>query len=184
MKKAVCRSNHYEESSEPPAEPAVFLRHASGASPFKRFHPSLVRKPGLSSGPTPERAEKNPAVKICVIDDNPDHMGDFKRILGATGYQVLAISRLIGASNQIREHQPDLLLINGNMSSISAEKIMSVLAKNLKALPFTIIYADFATESLELLALKVRADDYISPKGNYTPLVSRIRYYVRLLGKN
>jgi len=119
-----------------------------------------------------------------VIDDNPERLGDFKRILSASGYQILVISRLIGASNQIREHQPDLLLINANMASLSAETILAVLVKNLKVLPVTIIYADLDPETLEPLALKSRADAYISEKGGYTQLMSRIRYYVRLLGKN
>ncbi len=119
--------------------------------------------------------------RVCLLDDDGFSRKDLKRILSSQGYDVLCLDKVIGASNQIRSYAPHLLVVDVQMPAISGTALLEVLRKNLQHLPVLILHSRMEEDELMDLARKAGADDFVHKNGNYVPLLSRIKYYNRIM---
>jgi len=123
-------------------------------------------------------------MKICVIDSDPNRLIDVEKLFKAMGHEVLCLDQVIGASNLIRKFNPDLLVVDVKMPTVSGPKLVQVLRANLPALPPLILYSDMEPEGLSAVARAAKADDYIVKNDDYLPLLSRVQYHLGRAGKN
>lgn len=65
--------------------------------------------------------------KILVIDDDSTHLLCAKELLEAEGYDVRVHRTAFGATEQVMQQAPDLVLIDVNMPALSGEGLLAVL---------------------------------------------------------
>jgi len=87
---------------------------------------------------------------------------------------------VIGASNQIRAFNPDLIVVDVMMPSVSGEQLIRVLRQNLRRLPSLILYSNLDEDDLAEIARTVAADDFVIKNGSYYSLISRIKFHLNL----
>jgi CheY-like chemotaxis protein len=119
--------------------------------------------------------------RVCVVDDDPGALDDLAGLLESSGWDVIKVNQIIGASNLIRRFKPDLLLISGEIKSIQGRDLIKILRKNIKDFPPLVIYAKDDDGSIENMALEVGADDLVIEDDTYMPLLSRVRFYLNLI---
>ncbi len=119
-------------------------------------------------------------IKICILDSDRMRIADMSAMFNLMGYEVLSLDYVIGASNTIRDFDPDVLVLDVNMPAITGEKLINVLKKNLGVLPTTILYSDMDAEELEKLAMIAGADDHLVKNGTYLHLLNRVKYYATI----
>jgi len=122
------------------------------------------------------RGSGSPA-RICVLDSDPDSLNDVTGLLVSMGCEVLGLSSVIGASNRIRRFDPDLIVVDITVPSLSGIQLIEVLRKNLGDLPRLILFSALSEEILADVARKVKAADYLVKNGNYLELVNRVRLH-------
>lgn len=67
---------------------------------------------------------------ILVADDEPEVVDLVRIILESEGYRVLDASNGLKALNQIRDHHPDLILMDMRMPEMTGLGVLSALAKD------------------------------------------------------
>ncbi len=164
---SMAENNHYHQ--------------ASSGCPAERFSSTKAFSSASSASPLTEEEENSGPFRVCVLDDDQSASRDLNRILSSIGYDVLCLDKVIGSSNRIRSYNPDLLVVDVQMSSISGSTLLEVLRHNLKRFPVLILHSDLEEEDLMELAHKAGADDFITKDGNYVALLSRIKYHSRIM---
>lgn len=132
-------------------------------------HAEIHGRGGRRNGRSPAR--------ICVLDSDPDSLNDVTGLLVSMGCEVLGLSSVIGASNRIRRFDPDLIVVDVTVPSISGTQLIEVLRKNLGGLPRLILFSALSEEILAEVAREVKAADYLVKNGNYLELVNRVRLH-------
>lgn len=64
---------------------------------------------------------------IMIVDDDPLILRALSRLLGAAGYGVVTHDSGFGLSGVVRQHHPDLLLLDVNMPGLSGDGALSAL---------------------------------------------------------
>jgi len=132
---------------------------------------------GLSDG-------ESPRPRVCVLDPDPEYLQSVKSIFETMDIEVLAIDKVIGASNLIRRFKPVLLVADLDMPTISGEKLVKVLRKNIPQFPVLIIHSQRDRESLGELAARVTADDFAIKNGSLLELINRVKLHLDLIESN
>jgi DNA-binding response OmpR family regulator len=117
-------------------------------------------------------------VKVCIIDSETDVLEDLQNLLSAMGCETLCLDCVIGASNKIRWFDPDLLVVDVRMPSLSGEELIVVLRRNLTHLPLLILYSDMEENELANTAKAARADDFVIKNGEFLSIVNRIKFHL------
>jgi len=168
------RNNYHQASS-------LSIEGASSGHPAKRFSSQKSFASASADSPLTEEEENSGPFRVCILDDDRSASKDLKQLLSSVGYEVLCLDKVIGSSNSIRSYNPDLLVVDVQMTSISGSTLLEVLRHNLKQFPVLILHSDLEEEDLMELAHKAGADDFITKDGNYVALLSRIKYYSRIM---
>ncbi|MFO8056078.1 MAG: response regulator [bacterium] len=119
--------------------------------------------------------------RVCILDGDHGAGRDLERIVSSMGCEVLCLDRVIGASNRIRSFDPDLLVVDVQMPGLSGPGLLEVLQKNLGTLPVMILHSCLEEDELMELATNAGADDFVPKNGNYVSLLSKIKYYSRIV---
>jgi adenylate cyclase len=117
---------------------------------------------------------------ILVVDDAPDNVEIVRLRLESQGYDVIAAGDGIEAIEQVKEHLPDLVLLDVMMPRLDG--IQTV--KRLKAdatLPFIpVVMLTAQSEKAEVLAgLEAGADEYLTKPFDASSLMARVRALLR-----
>ena len=65
--------------------------------------------------------------KIMIVDDDPLILRVLSRMLEVAGYEAVTHDSGFGLSGAVRQHQPDLLLLDVNMPGLSGDGALSAL---------------------------------------------------------
>jgi CheY-like chemotaxis protein len=137
----------------------------------------LAPAPGPAKSSNDQSSETIPR-RICLLDPDRERLLAMRRVFSAMGCEVLCLSQVIGASNQIRSFQPEILILDINMPSLSGPQLVKVLRCNLPAMPVLVLYSDMDESSLAEVARLAGADDFLSKREPITLLASRVRYHL------
>jgi len=119
--------------------------------------------------------EKN--AKILVIDDEPDMLALFKRILEAEGFSMIsAVDGVFGLS-LIELSNPDLILLDIMMPGPDGFTVLDRIRQSSDT-PVIMVTAKRDVGSLER-ALSLGADDFITKPFRPAELVARVRTKLR-----
>ncbi len=65
--------------------------------------------------------------KVLIIDDDELHLYKAKELLQNDQIDVVTLKNWLGVTNLVKKLQPDLLLLDINMSALSGDRLASLL---------------------------------------------------------
>ena len=115
---------------------------------------------------------------IMIIDDDVKHLLTAKDLLENMGYEVRIHHFAFGATNAVREAQPDLVLLDMNMPALSGEKLSTLLLSNGKTRDIPIVfYSSNDEDSLRKAVAEHGVRGYIA-KGDVFDLRKKVARYL------
>jgi CheY-like chemotaxis protein len=116
--------------------------------------------------------------RILIVDDDEKHLFTTRELLENEGYEVFIHSLGFGATNIIRNLQPDLILLDVNMPGLSGEKLTSLLKANghIENIP-VVFYSSNDETSLRQAVAKSGIQGYIC-KGDILHLRNQVAFYL------
>jgi two-component system OmpR family response regulator len=116
--------------------------------------------------------------KILIIDDDEKHLVTTQELLENEGYNVFIHNLGFGATNIIKNLQPDLVLLDVNMPGLSGTKLASILKSNeiTKEIPL-LLYSSNDENSLREAVLKLGIRGYIC-KGDIFNLREQVSFHL------
>jgi response regulator RpfG family c-di-GMP phosphodiesterase len=159
---------------------ADFLKSSGfGFSTRRKARITDTKDPGRASDDVNGLKNKAKKAKVCIIDSHDEEIERLNGLLTAMDCETLCLDRVIGASNVIRGFEPDLMVVDVKMPSLSGEGLIKVLRRNLIDLPVLIIFSDMDERELARLAKAARADDFVIKDGNFLSIVNRIKFHLK-----
>ncbi len=119
-----------------------------------------------------------PRGKILVIDDSELVLDITRDALEEEGYQILTNSSWVEVNATIREHRPDMILLDLMMPSIKGESLCEILKKSSFGRDIPIIIFSTKEESeIKRLAEDAGAEGYIVKRMNKKDIVESVNYF-------
>ncbi len=133
--------------------PGVRADHRIPADEFEKFLESF-RSGNLAIQASP--------LKILVVDDDPMIQKSIYRVLSKSGYEVLSSLDGFSAGMAIREHRPDIVILDLKMKGINGLMVLKSIrdSSELKATKVLVISGDTQAKINE--ALRMGADAALS----------------------
>jgi len=114
---------------------------------------------------------------ILIIDDELNILELLERVLKSEGYNVLSAADGVYGISLLKEHKPDLILLDIVMPGPDGFTVLDNIRKD-SDVPVIMITAKRDTESLNK-ALNLGADDYIKKPFRPSELVARVHAKLR-----
>ncbi len=117
--------------------------------------------------------------RILVVDDEPQIRRVMKTALASTGYEAFEARTGEEALERLREHNPDLILLDLNMPGIGG----MTACREIRAVSDVaiIVLSVRDSEKDKIAALDAGADDYLTKPFSVDELMARIRANLRRL---
>lgn len=118
--------------------------------------------------------------KVLIIDDDDMHLYTTKQLLQNDRVEVSTHKNWLGATNRVKEFEPDLVLLDINMPGLSGDKLSEILKPYCDACRTAIVFHSSNDEdSLSALARTHGVQGYIC-KGDIADLRNKVSRYLRL----
>jgi class 3 adenylate cyclase len=123
---------------------------------------------------------RDPA-RILVVDDIADNVEILRMRLGALGYEIIVAGDGEEALAMVRQHLPDLILLDIMMPKIDGLEVVRQLKAD-PTLPFmpVILVTAKATPKDVIAGLDAGGDDYLTKPIDHGALVARVRAMLRI----
>jgi len=129
-----------------------------------------------------EEPAKTGKFRILVADDRPDNVTLLTRYLQNEGYDYLTAADGIETLEMVRDHMPDLLLLDVNMPKKDGFAVLSEIRADpvIQHLPVIILTAARLDQTDIQSGLNLGADDYVTKPFDRRELMARIRTKLRV----
>ena len=118
--------------------------------------------------------------KIAIIEDEIDIIRLLRYNLEKEGYEVVSYESGENATDFIRHHQPDLVLLDIMIPVIDGFEVCKQLKRNPNTQTIPILMVSAKTEESNIVTgLELGADDYITKPFSIAVLIARIRATLR-----
>ncbi len=156
-----------------PEQRDIHLKQQSGTSIFAESSPIPSAKAGDS---VTNSAPKGKGSHILVVDDHELNCELLRDILQEEGYSVSIALGGEEALKAMKNHHPDLVLLDMMMPYVSGEDVIHAMQKDgmLNDVPVILITAR-ASEDDRLFGLSLGADDYLAKPIHHEELLFRVR---------
>ncbi len=132
---------------------------------------SDIREKGILS----EELFINSEITILIVDDNPVNVKMEQVVLGKAGYSTAGTTDGEACFEMARNQNPDLILLDINMSKISGIEICKTLKKNKGTAEIPVIFVTASTDDDTLKeAFEAGGSDYVRKPVNKIELLARI----------
>ncbi len=118
--------------------------------------------------------------QILIIEDDADTAEMVTALLETAGYSAVAVDSGEVALNELKDTQPDLVLLDLGLPDIPGLEVLKQLRAN-SFLPL-IVLSGRTHERNKVVALEAGADDYMDKPFSPEELVARIRALLRRVG--
>lgn len=157
-------------------------RNAPGAQPFSVSSKGLSKVEIEVAGDTQAdvhigAAQPVKARRILVVDDEMPILRQLRRILIASGYEVLVASSGMQGLDVARQEQPDLILLDLSMPGMNGLAVCRELRQWTET-PIIVVSAR-GEERYKVHALDLGADDYLTKPFGSEELLARVRVCLR-----
>ncbi len=116
--------------------------------------------------------------KILLVDDNEQDIMCTKELLEKVGYTVIQNCGWLGVTNNLKNHDPDLILLDVNMPALTGEQLYDLIVNHTKKRKIPVLfYSCLDEESLRILKIKKCVCDYIV-KGDIFQLYKKISFHI------
>jgi diguanylate cyclase (GGDEF)-like protein len=138
--------------------------------------PQAPRRPGPGA---PELAGR----KVLIVDDEPAMVGLVRTGLGAQAYRFFEASNGAEALRAVREHRPDLIVMDVEMPGLGGVEVCRIIKANAGEggfgfIPIILMTARQAANRVE--GLEIGADDYLIKPFDMLELSARVKSMLRL----
>ncbi|MFQ5501013.1 MAG: response regulator [Phycisphaerae bacterium] len=121
--------------------------------------------------------------RVVVVDDDPEIITLFTKLLGAAGYNVIGFMDPIEAWNTLWTQEPLILLTDWRMPGLSGvELCRRIRASDHLGRIYTILVTASDNPDDLIVAMDAGADDYLAKPCNKQELLARLRSGERILG--
>ena len=117
------------------------------------------------------------AIRILVVDDEPNIIGTVAPLLRARGYEVLSAMSGRAALETVEREKPDLMVLDLGLPDINGVEVCREVRKT-QSMPILVLSARGA-EGDKVNALDAGADDYVTKPFGTEELLARIRAALR-----
>ena len=121
-----------------------------------------------------ERA--NMAVKILVVDDEPNVLRMVSYALEVEGYEVIVATNGVEALSKVQTEAPDLIILDDMLPQMSGVEVCEQLRKQQETIDLPVIMLSAKTQvSDKVRGLEAGADEYISKPIAREELIARVK---------
>ena len=119
------------------------------------------------------------AKTVMIVEDNELNMKLFNDLLRANGYSTLPMRNGYDALDALKEHRPDLIIMDIQLPEISGLELTDRLKKDeaLKKIPIVAVTA-FAMRGDEQKIMAAGCDAYLSKPISVTTFLETIRKFI------
>ena len=118
--------------------------------------------------------------RVLIVDDDDMHLYTTKELLQSDLISVSTHKNWLGATNRVRDFDPDLVLLDINMPGLSGDKLSEIIKPYCDSIHAPIVFHSSNDEdSLRELVKKHGVSGYIC-KGNIVDLRSKVNQYLKL----
>lgn len=114
---------------------------------------------------------------ILVVDDEPRMIRFIRMNLELEGYRVIEASNGLEALDQVRDHLPDLIVLDVMMPELDGFETLRLL-REISTVPVIMLTVK-ADEADKVLGLELGADDYVTKPFSPRELTSRVNAVLR-----
>jgi PAS domain S-box-containing protein len=124
----------------------------------------------------------NARTKIIIVDDDPAILNATRRTLEAAGYETLGVRDGVEALRAIREHKPDLVLLDVDMPEMDGFEVCRQIKTDeaLAGIYIIIISGVYTDSGSKVEGLDLGADGYITRPISNRELVARVQAMLRI----
>lgn len=115
--------------------------------------------------------------KIMIIEDDQTIRDELSLILGNEGYSVIPITDFTEITRQIKEHTPDLILLDLGLPGQDGLTLCADIRKT-SSLPVIIVTSRDSSAD-EFRGLSLGSDDYITKPYDVSVLLARVKAVLR-----
>lgn len=122
--------------------------------------------------------QDNGSLRVMVVDDDQEQLELIARQLRAQGFEVRVWDSGIGVTNEVRDFEPDVVLLDVNIPALSGDRLVSLLRQsNTKSR--LVLFSSSDRERLRQLAAEVSADHWIQKGIEPQELAAQLRRLCR-----
>lgn len=113
--------------------------------------------------------------KIFVLDDSPTFLAYARNLLESEGYSVSTFDSPLGITREVIRQQPDLVIVDVNMPSITGDKVCQLVRSASYARSVVILlHSSMPDADLHDLAQRCGADGYVPKSRDSKRLVETV----------
>ena len=116
----------------------------------------------------------NMAMKIFVVDDEPNIRLTLKIALQNESFEVIQCSNGKDALEKLNTEKPDLIILDFNMPVMDGFEFLGIIRKHNYNIP-VIFLSDYADVETRIEGLNLGADDYLGKPFSTKELIARIK---------
>ena len=118
--------------------------------------------------------------KVLIVDDE-EHIVELLQFnLINAGYKVITANNGLDALKKVKEHKPDLLLLDLMLPGMDGLDVCKEIKRNKETSKTSIIMLTAKSEELDkILGLELGADDYITKPFSIRELLARVKAVLR-----
>ena len=118
--------------------------------------------------------------KVLIVDDE-EHIVELLQFnLVNAGYKVITANNGLDALKKVKEHKPDLLLLDLMLPGMDGLDVCKEIKRNKETSKTSIIMLTAKSEELDkILGLELGADDYITKPFSIRELLARVKAVLR-----
>ncbi|MGI8424220.1 MAG: response regulator transcription factor [Chloroflexota bacterium] len=120
-------------------------------------------------------------MKLLLVDDDLELTDLLTFAFGRGGFDVLPAHDAPAALRLLREHKPDVAVVDVNLGGTSGFDLLEALRRE-SAIPVVMLTARDA-EGDKVLGLELGADDYVTKPFSHRELLARVRAQLRRHGR-
>lgn len=125
----------------------------------------------------PDSLDSSPPQLVLVVDDESRMIRFIRMNLELEGYQVIEASNGIEALEQVRQHVPDLVVMDVMMPEMDGFETLRLL-REISTVPVVLLTVK-SDEEDRIHGLELGADDYITKPFSPRELISRVKAVLR-----
>jgi adenylate cyclase len=121
--------------------------------------------------------------RILVVDDNPSNVDILRARLSTHGYEIVTAADGEEALAAVREHLPDLILLDVMMPKLDGIEVCRRIRADasLPYIPIVLVTAKADPKDV-VAALEAGGDEYLTKPVDQTALVARVKSMLRIKG--
>ena len=139
-----------------------------------------MNAPGAGLAPTPDDPPV-PAGRLLVVDDTPANVKLLEDLLGFHGYEVETAATGEEALELMRDHSPDMVLLDVMLPGMSGYEVCQAIRSDLHlAMLPVVMVTSLESREERVKGIEAGADDFLSKPVNSPELLARVKSLLRI----